>query len=104
MIKIIRKKLLASILSITMLISFMPAMTLTVSAAEPESYTATVNDSLQLFVSELSGLDNFSDTYNMYVQGYTKPSSGSNFAMLYFVDPDFTSGGEVGYLTNIEEI
>ena len=106
MTKIIRKKLLASILSVAMLISFMPAMTLTVSAAESGPYTATVNDSLELYVSELSGLDNFSDIISSgwaYVQGYTQPSSGSNFAMLYFVDPDFTTGvGEVNYLDDID--
>ena len=102
MTKIIRKKLLASMLIIAMLVSFMPAMTLTVNAAEPEPYTATVNDSLPLLVSELSGLDNFSDIFLYFFQGYTQPSSGSDSAELYYFDPDFTSGGEVGYLTNID--
>jgi len=107
MIKTLRKKLLASIMSIAMLISFMPAMTLTVNAAEPEPYTATatVNDSLPLLVSELSGLDNLSEIISsaVCVQGYTQPSSGYNIAKLYFVDPDLTTGaGEVEYLDTID--
>ncbi|WP_419822766.1 S-layer homology domain-containing protein [Anoxybacterium hadale] len=106
MTKTIRKKLLASILSIAMLISFMPAMTLTVNAAEPEPYTATatVNDSLPLPVSELYGLGDFSDIFIYCVQGYTQPSSGSNIAMLYFADPDLSAGaGEVDYLDKIDD-
>lgn len=107
MTKIIRKKLLASMLIIAMLVSFMPAMTLTVNAAEPEPYTATatVNEYLPLPVSELYGLGDFSDIFLYCFQGYTQPSFGSYFAELYYFDDlnHTISASPMDYLTNIDE-
>ncbi|MDF2684883.1 MAG: hypothetical protein K0S55_64, partial [Clostridia bacterium] len=85
--KNIRKKIIAIILSLTMIIGLLSSTVLPISAAYPAPYPAIVNVPLELSVSELSGMTGFEDSFYCYVYGFTRPSDGLHNAQIYFYNP-----------------
>lgn len=103
-----RKKLLARILTLVMLISMLPGMARQANAAYPDPYQATVNKELPLSLNEMSGVDFSSSGYD-YMFGFTQPTSSGNLGNLYCNTLNdlnyFASGDQVDYVyDNTEQL
>jgi len=97
MVKQIRKRILAVIMTLALVISLMPAVTLPARAAYPDPYAATVGTPLSLSVLELCGLSTFGS--DSYVQGYTQPKDDTETAGLYY-----GTEGDITYIASKDDI